>query len=434
MRVKKETISIITLGCPKNVVDSEQLLTLIENEKIKIIDNYQDNADIVIINTCGFIEDAKKESIEQILNAVENKRKGKIKKIFVAGCLSERYMLELKKEIPEVDKFFGVTSKEKNLRDIIKSLNLEYKKNLIGERKPSPSNHFAYLKISDGCNNPCSFCSIPLIKGNYHSKPLKKIIYEAELLADRGVKELILIAQDTTYWGKDIYGKRKLSLVLDSLSKVNGIEWIRLMYTYPAHFPRDVIDVIRNNTNICNYIDIPIQHISDKILKSMRRGITRENTIKLLEILRNKIPNLCLRTTIIVGYPLETEKEFNELCEFVKEFKFERLGVFCYSHEEDTEAYKLRDSIPQKEKLIRQEIIYTIQKDISLSNNKNLIGKQVEVLIDRKESDLYIGRTYMDAPEIDQEVYITTNQKLNIGKFYKVLINDAQEYDLFGEI
>lgn len=434
MRVKKETISIITLGCPKNVVDSEQLMTLIENEKIKIINNYQDNTDIVIINTCGFIEDAKKESIEQILNAVEYKKKGKIKKIFVAGCLSERYMLELKKEIPEVDKYFGVTSKEKNLRDIIKSLNLEYKKNLIGERKPSPSNHFAYLKISDGCNNPCSFCSIPLIKGNYHSKPLKKIIYEAKLLADRGVKELILIAQDTTYWGKDIYGKRKLSLVLDSLSKVNGIEWIRLMYTYPAHFPRDVIDVIRNNTNICNYIDIPIQHISDKILKSMRRGITRKNTIKLLEILRNKIPNLCLRTTIIVGYPLETEKEFNELCEFVKEFKFERLGVFCYSHEENTEAYKLKDFIPQKEKLLRQEIIYTIQKEISLTNNKKLIGKQVEVLVDRKESDLYIGRTYMDAPEIDQEVYISSVHKLNPGEFYKVLINDAQEYDLFGEI
>lgn len=433
MKEKKNRIKIITLGCPKNLVDSEQLKTLIENEKFEIV-NQNSNPDVIIINTCGFIEDAKKESIDEILNTIESKKEGKVKKIFVVGCLSERYMEELKKEIPEVDEYFGTISKEKNLKDILKSLKIEYKKNLLGERNPFPYSHYAYIKISDGCNNLCSFCSIPIIKGNHQSKPLKKIIYEAESLVDKGVKEIILIGQDTTYWGVDIYGKRNLALLLNSLSKVNGLEWIRLMYTYPAKFPTEIIEIIKDNTNICKYIDIPIQHISDKILKSMRRGITRKSTIKLLEKLRKRIPDICIRTTLIVGYPLETEKEFKELYEFIKDFKFERLGVFTYSHEENTEAYKLKDIVPKEEKLLRQKMLYDLQKNISFNNNKNLIGKNFKVLIDRKEGDIFVGRTYMDAPEIDQEVYINSSKKISCGNFYNVLIKDIQEYDLFGEI
>ncbi|MCX7834405.1 MAG: 30S ribosomal protein S12 methylthiotransferase RimO [Ignavibacteria bacterium] len=429
---KEQKIKIITLGCHKNFVDSEQLATLIENKKAKIIHSGQ-YADVLIINTCGFIEDAKKESLEEIFKAIEAKKEGKIKKIFVIGCLSQRYKKELKQQIPEIDNFFGVTSREKNLKEIIKSLNLEYRENLIGERNPVPRNHFAFLKISDGCNNPCSFCAIPLIKGKYKSKPLRKIIYEAESLVNKGVKEIILIAQDTTYWGLDLYGKRKLATLLNKLSKINGVEWIRIMYTYPARFPLDIIEVIKDNSNICKYIDIPIQHISDKILKSMRRGITKKGTIKLLETIKNKIPDICLRTTVIVGYPLETEKEYKELYEFIKQFKFNRLGVFTYSKEENTLAYKLKDTVPQKEKVLRQESIYKLQKEISLNLNKNLIGKSLKVLIDSKSAETYIGRTYMDAPEVDQEVYVSSAKKLTIGNFYNVLIKDAEEYDLFGD-
>lgn len=431
MKALKDKIKIITLGCPKNTVDSEQLKTLIEENIKSEQDNYPET---VIINTCGFIEDAKQESITEIFKAVDAKKKGKIKKLYIAGCLSERYKQELKIQIPEVDKFFGVTSKEKNIKEILASLNLEFRRYLLGERNPYPANHFAYLKISDGCNNPCSFCAIPLIKGKHKSKPIKRIIYEVKSLAEKGVKEVILIAQDTTSWGLDIYGKRKLAFLLEEISKINGIEWIRLMYTYPAKFPLDVIEVIKENDKICKYIDIPIQHISDKILKSMRRGITKKSTIRLLETLRNKIPNLCLRTTIIVGYPLETDKEFVELCEFIKEFKFNRLGVFTYSHEEGTESYKLKDKIPQKEKQLRQETIYNIQKEISYNYNINLVNKYMNILIDRKNNNTYIGRTYMDAPEIDQEVYVYSTKKLNKGDFYNVIITDAQEYDLFGEI
>lgn len=431
MKHKKDKIKIITLGCSKNLVDSEHILALLQLNDFEVTDD-DFAADNIIINTCGFIESAKKESIDTIVKAVDLKVKGKIKNVYVAGCLSDRYRSELEKEIPEVDKYFGSTDKPNTISGILSELGIDYKNNLIGQRSITTPSHFAYLKISEGCDNPCSFCAIPIMRGRHVSKPLDNVLTEAKNLASKGVKELIIIGQDTTCWGFDIYGKRELSKLLVEISKTDGIEWIRLMYAYPSRFPEDVIEVINNNDKICKYIDIPIQHISENVLKSMRRGITKKNQLKLLEKIKNEIDGVAVRTTLITGYPEETEKDFMELINFVKEFKFDRLGVFTYSHEESTFAASLPDRIPMKEKICRQKEILDVQKKISIEKNTESINKTFKTLIDRKENNFYIGRSYKDAPEIDQEIYINGND-LKTGEFYDVRIFDAEEFDLFGE-
>lgn len=434
MKVKKDKVKLITLGCSKNLVDSEFILSQLKSNDIEIVEN-EDDAENVIINTCGFIEAAKQESIDTIMRAVDLKTKGKIKNVYVAGCLSDRYKTELEKDIPEVDKYFGATDKHQTIFSILNELGVDYKKNLIGERVLTTPSHFAYLKISEGCDNPCSFCAIPIMRGGHRSKPLQDILTEAQKLASKGVKELVIIGQDTTYWGLDIdgYKKRSLSIVLSELSKIKGIEWIRLMYAYPSRFPLDLISTIRDTENICNYIDIPVQHISDNVLKSMRRGITKKTLSELLYKLRNEIPGIAIRTTLITGYPDETENDFNEMLEFVKEFKFDRLGVFTYSHEDGTYAAGIPDRIPQKDKLNRQKILLEAQRSVSIEKNLETVGKVIKVLIDRKENDYYIGRSYKDSPEIDQEIYISSKE-LTEGEFYDVKIFDAEEFDLFGEV
>ncbi|CUS78471.1 SSU ribosomal protein S12P methylthiotransferase [Candidatus Kryptobacter tengchongensis] len=427
MKNEKKKIHLLTLGCPKNLVDSEILMSRLK-DKFQIVEK-PEKAQILIINTCGFINSAKQESIDKIFEAIELKEKGKLDKIYVMGCLSERYKDELENEIPEVDKFFGV----EKFSEVLKELGIDYKYELLGERDVLTTGHYAYLKISEGCDNPCSFCAIPLIRGKHTSRPMEEIIKEARKLAWKGVKELIIIAQDTTYYGLDIYGERKLAELLSRLSEIDGIEWIRLMYTFPAKFPEEVLDVIAHNPKICKYIDIPIQHISDKVLKSMRRGITKRKTIELLEKIREKISDVSIRTSLIVGYPEETQKEFEELLDFVYRFKFDRLGVFTYSQEEGTFAYKLGDPIPDEEKERRMALIMNAQHDIIIEKNENMLGKKVRVLIDRKEKNYYVGRTQWDAPEIDLEVLIQ-NENLKVGEFYEVEIYDFFEYDLIGRI
>ncbi len=431
MKVKKDKVKLITLGCSKNLVDSEFILAQLKSNDIEIVED-EDLAENVIINTCGFIEEAKQESINTILKAVSRKNSGKLKGVYVAGCLSDRYKSDLEKDIPEVDMYFGATDKPQTLIGILNELGVDYKKNLVGERSQTTPKHFSYLKISEGCDNPCSFCAIPIMRGMHKSKPLQDIVTEAQKLASKGVKELIIIGQDTTYWGFDIDRRRRISDVLKAVSEINGIEWIRLMYAYPSRFPEDLIGTIRDLNNVCNYIDIPIQHISDNVLKSMRRGITKSNLVGLLEKLRRDIPGLALRTTLITGYPDETEKDFDELVDFVKEFRFDRLGVFTYSHEDDTFAATLPDRIPRKEKLSRQKQLLDVQKEISHANNMNMIGKNLKILIDRKENDQYVGRSYLDAPEIDQEVFVG-GENLIIGDFVNVKVYDAEEFDLFAE-
>lgn len=433
MKVISPKVKIITLGCAKNIVDSEFLSHQLKKGGIELTHD-EKNCNTIIINTCGFIEQAKEEAINTILKTIENKKKNRIKRVYVAGCLSERYMNELRKEIPEVDRYFGTIDKPRTLANLLQEIGVDYKKELLGERELLTPNHYAYLKISEGCDNPCSFCAIPIMRGKHKSKPLEKIITEAALLQKKGVKELIIIAQDTTYWGMDIYGKKSLPLLIEKISETNFFKWIRLMYAYPARFPDKVIDIIASRDNVCKYIDIPIQHISDDILKSMRRGTTKKNIIKLLEELRNKIPGVTIRTTLIVGYPGETEKHFTELLNFIKEFKFDRLGVFTYSHEESTYAYRLDDNVPYKEKLLRQKIILDTQRLIATEKNKESVGQTYDVLIDEKAGDYYIGRTFKDAPEIDQNVFIQTDAKLNIGEFYQTKIFDHEEFDLFGEV
>ncbi len=433
MKIRKNRVKIITLGCSKNLVDSEHIMAQLKSGNVEIVEE-DGKADTVIINTCGFISSAKEESVNTILNAVENKDKGRLKSVFVAGCLSERYKKELEKEIPEVDKYFGATNEKKTVMGILNSLGVDYKKNLIGERALTTPGHYAYLKISEGCDNPCSFCAIPIMRGGHISVPLNNILKEAEKLAEKGAKELIVIGQDTTYWGLDRSGKREISKVLNSLSEIEGIKWIRLMYAYPSRFPGDLIETIRNNEKICKYIDIPIQHVSDKVLKAMRRGITKSRQIKLLEKLRNEIPGVAIRTTLLTGHPGEGEAEFREMLDFVKEFKFDRLGVFTYSEEEGTYAAGLKDAVPQREKNLRQKYLLDAQRVISEENNRNTVGKSIEVLIERKENDYYIGRSYKDAPEIDQEVYVSSDKKPVTGEFYRVKIYDFEEFDLFGEI
>lgn len=432
MKVKKDKIKIITLGCSKNLVDSEFIMSQLKSNDIEIVED-EKNSNTVLINTCGFIEAAKQESIDTILRAVDLKQKKKIESVYVAGCLSDRYGIELEKEIPQVDRYFGATDRHQTVVDILNEIGVDYKSNLLGERILTGPNHFAYLKISEGCNNPCSFCAIPIMRGKHVSKPLKQILMEAQSLASKGVKELVIIGQDTTYWGFDTDNKRNVTLVLEELSKIKGIEWIRLMYAYPSRFPVDLIDTIKNTENICKYLDMPVQHISDNVLKSMRRGITNKTLMGLFDKLRTEIPDLALRTTFITGYPDETEKDFQELLDFVKEFKFDRLGVFPYSHEEGTSAFDIPDRIPMKEKLLRQKLLLDVQREISLEANKNSIGKNFKVIVDREEEEYFIGRTYKDAPEIDQEVYINKDEKIQIGSFSEVKIYDSEEFDLFAE-
>ncbi len=433
MKIKRNKVKIITLGCSKNLVDSEFIMAQLKSNNIELTDD-ENKCENVIINTCGFIDSVKEESVNTILKAVERKEKGKLKNVYVAGCLSDRYKSELEKEIPEVKKFFGTTDKRKTIVEILNEFGVDYKKELLGERVVTTPSHFAYIKISEGCDNPCSFCAIPIMRGKHKSKSLKEILIEAQKLASIGVKELIVIAQDTTYWGLDLNGKRELKKLLNKLSEINGIEWIRLMYAYPTKFPLDILDEFKNNDKICKYIDIPIQHISDNILKSMRRGITKKSLIALLEKIKKDIPEIAIRTSIMVGYPNETEKDFYELIDFIKDFKFDRLGVFTYSAEEGTVSFNLKDKIPKKEKLFRQKLILDAQREIAEELNSSSLGKIFRVLIDRKENDYFVGRTYKDAPEVDQEVYVNNERTLKVGEFFNVKIFDYEEFDLFAQV
>lgn len=429
MKTKAGKINIITLGCAKNTVDSESLYSqLLTNDFV--LTNTIDDADIAIINTCGFIEAAKRQSVETILSAVQRKNEGHLDKVFVMGCLSERYSKDLSQEIPEVDRFFGTNQ----LPDILEELGGKYKYELLGERALSTPHHFAYLKISEGCDNPCSFCAIPLMRGGHKTKPVDQVMDEVMRLVEKGVKELIVIGQDTTYYGLDLYGERKLASLLTSLASVKELEWIRLMYAYPAKFPMDVLHVIADHPNICRYLDIPVQHAADNVLKSMRRGMTRRTTENLISTIRSIVPGIALRTTLIVGYPNETEKDFEELVQFIKDVRFDRLGVFTYSQEDQTVAYDLGDPIPTDEKERRKEYIMEVQREISLQQNEARIGATTKAVVERIEQGEYVGRTEWDAPEIDNEVFIThSGGQLAIGQFVDVTITDAAEFDLYAQ-
>ena len=426
---KREKINLITLGCAKNVVDSERLKMQMRLNNLNVVEEAE-NADTIIINTCGFIEDAKQESINTILSAVNLKKNKTLNKVIVSGCLSSRYKEDLEKEIPEVDFYFGSEEYKKILNEVGGDLKYE----LLGERELSTPNHFAYLKISEGCDNPCSFCAIPLMRGSHVSRPMESLLTEARSLASKGVKELIVIGQDTTDYGKDIYGKRNLAELLNKISAIDGIEWIRLLYAYPSHFPEDLIEEIANNPKIVKYLDMPLQHISDDVLKSMRRGISSRRTKELYHKIKDRIPGITLRTTFIVGYPNETEESFTELCDFVREIKFERLGVFTYSPEDSTPSFVLGDPVDENIKEDRKAELMEIQREISEEKNRLLIGERIKVLIDRLEGDYYIGRSERDAPEVDGEVLINKNVgNLQIGHFYTVEIFDSNDYDLFGK-
>ncbi len=425
----KQKIGIITMGCSKNAVDSERLMAQLKINDFEIVNDPND-ADSLIINTCGFINPAKEESINTILEATSLKKENKVKKVYVAGCLSERYEIELKKDIPEVDKYFGT----EDYKGIVEELGGRLKTELLGERELTTPKHFAYLKISEGCDNPCSFCAIPLIRGRYNSKSINDLVTETKSLATKGVKELIIIGQDTTEYGIDLYGKRNLDELLNKLSEVDGIEWIRLLYTYPSHFPIEAIETIASNPKVLNYVDIPLQHISDNVLKEMRRGITKRKTIELIETLKTKIPNLTLRTTFIVGFPNETEADFNELCEFVEDSKFDRVGVFNYSQEDDTTGYELGDPISEEIKIERNSKIMEIQKEISFKKNSLMVGKNIKVIIDALDDNYYVARSERDAPEVDGEVLIKNSENLEIGSIYNVEIIDYNDYDLFAKL
>lgn len=432
MRTKstgKKKINIITLGCSKNVVDSEVLMGQLKASGKEVV--HEKRGDIVVINTCGFIDNAKEESVNTILDAVEAKERGEIEKVFVMGCLSERYKPDLEKEIPNVDQYFGT----RDLPILLKQLGADYKHELVGERLTTTPKHFAYLKISEGCDRPCSFCAIPLMRGGHVSTPIENLVMEAENLAKKGTKELILIAQDLTYYGLDIYKKRALADLLLRLVKVEGIEWIRLHYAFPSGFPEDVLDVIKNEPKVCNYIDIPLQHINSDLLKSMKRGTTHEKTDALLAKFREKVPDMAIRTTLIVGYPGETEERFNEMKEWVREQRFDRLGCFTYSHEENTGAYKLEDDVLQEVKESRVEEIMELQSQISWEKNQEKIGKTFKCIFDRKEGDYFVGRTEFDSPDVDNTVLVKAdNTYLSIGQFADVKITSAEEFDLYGEL
>ncbi len=424
-------LQVITLGCSKNLVDSQVLMRQLQAGGYKVYDeNSKIRPQAVIINTCGFINDAKEESIETILDYARARKNGEIEKLVVMGCLSQRYKNELEDEIHEVDEFFGVS----DLKNILNTFQTDYKTEMMGERRlPRPA-HYAYLKISEGCDRTCSFCAIPLIRGKHISKPIEEVVKEAEFLASQGVSELMLIAQELNYYGIDLYKKRMLANLLNELVKVKGIEWIRLHYAYPVGLTDDVLELISNNPKICKYLDIPLQHISDPILKSMRRGHTGEETRQIVHAIREKVPGIALRTTLIVGYPGETEKQFEELLDFVRASRFERLGVFTYSHEEDTTAFKLEDDVPEDVKQERAAILMDEQQKISLELNRAKIGKSYKVIIDRLEGEFWVGRSEFDSPEVDNDILIRTNDPLEIGYFYQVKITDAEEFDLMAEV
>ena len=426
--IKKNTINVVTLGCSKNVYDSEVLMGQLKAGGKNVVHEQEGN--IVVINTCGFINNAKEESINTILEYVQQKEAGLIDKVFVMGCLSERYKPDLEKEIPDVDQYFGTSE----LPALLKVLGADYKHELIGERLTTTPKNYAYLKISEGCDRPCSFCAIPLMRGAHISTPIEALVTEAEKLAAKGVKELILIAQDITYYGLDLYKKRALADLLRALVKVEGIEWIRIHYAFPTGFPMDVIEVMKEEPKICNYLDIPLQHISDPILASMKRGTTQEKTTKLLKKFREAMPEMAIRTTLIVGYPGETQTDFEALKSFVKEMRFDRLGCFTYSHEENTTAYELEDDVPEEVKLARANEIMEIQSQISWELNQEKIGKTFRCLIDRKEGNYFVGRTEYDSPDVDNEVLIDAKKHyVKTGDFVEVKIIDATDYDLYGE-
>lgn len=426
--IKKNTINVVTLGCSKNVYDSEVLMGQLKAGGKNVVHEQEGN--IVVINTCGFINNAKEESINTILEYVQQKEAGLIDKVFVMGCLSERYKPDLEKEIPDVDQYFGTSE----LPALLKVLGADYKHELIGERLTTTPKNYAYLKISEGCDRPCSFCAIPLMRGAHISTPIEALVTEAEKLAAKGVKELILIAQDITYYGLDLYKKRALADLLRALVKVEGIEWIRIHYAFPTGFPMDVIEVMKEEPKICNYLDIPLQHISDPILASMKRGTTQEKTTKLLKKFREAMPEMAIRTTLIVGYPGETQADFEALKSFVKEMRFDRLGCFTYSHEENTTAYELKDDVPEEVKLARANEIMEIQSQISWELNQQKVGKTFRCLIDRKEGNYFVGRTEYDSPDVDNEVLIDAKKHyVKIGDFVEVKIIDATDYDLYGE-
>ena len=429
---KKNKINVITLGCSKNVYDSEVLMgQLVANNMEVEHESEKDDSNIVVINTCGFIDNAKEESINTILEHAERKQAGEIDKLYVTGCLSERYKPDLEREITNVDQYFGTT----DLPKLLKVLGADYKHELLGERLTTTPKHYAYLKIAEGCDRPCSFCAIPLMRGKHKSTPIENLVIEAKNLAKNGVKELILIAQDLTFYGLDIYKKRRLADLLIELSKVEGIEWIRLHYAFPTGFPQDVLDVIRENDKVCNYIDIPLQHINDQILKSMKRGTSHQKTDDLLKAFREKVPNMAIRTTLIVGYPGETEERFQELRQWVQDTKFDRLGVFTYSHEENTSAHVLDDDISDEVKKARQEEIMDLQTHISWELNQEKIGKTFKVLFDRKEGDYFIGRTEFDSPDVDNEVLVKANETyIRMGDFANVLIEKTDHFDLYGVV
>jgi ribosomal protein S12 methylthiotransferase len=424
-------INVITLGCSKNLVDSEVLMRQIEAQGIEVVhDGTNSDAGTIIINTCGFIRDAKQESIDTILEYVREKEQGRLERLFVMGCLSERYRNELAKEIPEVDQYFGVN----DIRQVIKQLGGYLKNELLGERKLTSPGHYAYLKISEGCDRKCSFCAIPLIRGRQQSKSIEALVRETELLVEKGVKELILIAQDLTAFGTDLYGQRALPRLLNALTGVTGLSWIRLHYTYPAAFPEEILYQIRDFDNICNYLDIPFQHISDKVLSKMHRGITRNETLQLLDKIRTIIPEAAIRTTLLTGHPGEGEEAFSELMQFVQTARFERLGVFSYSEEEGTwGAANLKDDISKKVKLARLEELMQLQQSISHSINEKRVGETRKVLVDRKEGNYFIGRTEFDSPEVDNEVLIETNKALVAGEFTDVTFTRAEPFDLYGK-
>lgn len=429
---KNPKVNVVTLGCSKNTVDSEVLMGQLKANEFQVEhESAKDDADVVIVNTCGFIENAKQESIDTILRFAEAKEEGQLEKLIVTGCLSHRYKEELKSEIPQVDEWFGTL----DMPHLLRSMGADYKHQLLGERLQTTPRHYAYQKISEGCNRPCSFCAIPLMRGGHVSKPIEDLVTEAKHLVKNGTKEIMLIAQDSTYYGLDLYGERKLADLMKSLSDVEGLDWIRLHYAYPSQFPMDVLKVIAERENICSYLDIPVQHMTDRVLKSMRRGITKRRTLELLGQIREEVPGISLRTTILVGHPGEEEEDVQELLESLREVKFERLGVFTYSHEDNTHAHTLEDIIPEEEKQERANRVMEQQMDISWAFNQSLVGTEQKVLFDRLDGDSFVGRTQFDSPEVDNEVWVPAkDQYIRIGDFAQVKITEATHYDLKGTL
>ncbi|MEO0897831.1 MAG: 30S ribosomal protein S12 methylthiotransferase RimO [Bacteroidota bacterium] len=427
----QNNINLITLGCSKNLVDSERLLSQLHGNGMEATHEADIDSRTVVINTCGFIDKAKEESVNTILDFVDRKSRGEVEKVVVTGCLSQRYKDELKVEIPEVDAWFGT----QDMPDLVEYLGADYKKELIGERQTTTDSHYAYLKIAEGCNRPCSFCAIPLMRGKHNSRSIEMLQDEARFLVSKGVREIMLIAQDLTYYGLDLYGKRRLDDLLTALTEVEGLDWIRLHYAYPSGFPVEVLPIMRDNDKICNYLDMPLQHISDNVLKAMRRGINKKRTLDLVKKIREEVPGLAIRTTMLVGHPGETEEDHQELLEFIAEAKFDRLGVFTYSHEENTHAGNIfEDEVSDEDKQRRQDEVMELQQGISFELNRAKVGKVYKTIIDRKEENYYVGRTEFDSPEVDNEVLIRTDMDLQTGEFYQVRITDAMEYDLMGEL